>query len=489
MLSIVDFASVCPVVFEMLERLKKIYGFNYLKDVEKFCKDCLNGEYYVEYDYGGHWDNYEEDSFEDSEWAEKFTEYFNIALMYSRNKDYDITFQAFELLFNCLHDAEDDVEILGTEEAEIYLELNWVDIFEQYYLCIKNCIDDKTEMIEKALDVWVSYGDRCTEPLINNIEETYVVEKIIRQNIQDTDGYWTLQHLYFELFKKFNERYNPQFDKVELAKSFLKYNVNFYNDITKEYLELGQWKDTIKVINEALEKVEEPKIEFALKIRLVDCYENLNEFEEAFNTIYALFKEKPSYELYNRARYFAAKINKLNTFINEIISFLRLETTYDSIDILIKVLSREGLIEKLLDFVKMYKGYSRYDYLKYISKALIYRAFHGENINLFNLSEYINNIYSSKTQGIVDVEVLKEDASNRNYYLESAVCILKEMIEFHIDAVSRSRYERAAYYCSIVKDIFNCLNREDEFLIYYTNLIKQNNRRPALKDEMKKKIE
>jgi uncharacterized protein len=27
LLSIVDFASVCPVVFEMLERLKQIYGF------------------------------------------------------------------------------------------------------------------------------------------------------------------------------------------------------------------------------------------------------------------------------------------------------------------------------------------------------------------------------------------------------------------------------------------------------------------------------
>lgn len=27
LLSIIDFASVCPVVFEMLERLKKIYGF------------------------------------------------------------------------------------------------------------------------------------------------------------------------------------------------------------------------------------------------------------------------------------------------------------------------------------------------------------------------------------------------------------------------------------------------------------------------------
>jgi hypothetical protein len=41
----------------------------------------------------------------------------------------------------------------------------------------------------------------------------------------------------------------------------------------------------------------------------------------------------------------------------------------------------------------------------------------------------------------------------------------------------------------MVKDLLCFLNREDEFLAYYTNLIYQNNRRPALKDEMKKKIE
>ena len=202
-----------------------------------------------------------------------------------------------------------------------------------------------------------------------------------------------------------------------------------------------------------------------------------------------MFKENPSYELYKRTRYFAEKINKLDVFINEIIGFLRVGTTYNANTTLIKVLSHEGLIEKFLDFIKKYNGYSRYDYLKFISNALIYRAFHGEKVKLVNLSGYINNIDSSKTEGIVDIEVFKENESNIDYYLSSAVGILKEVIRFHIDAVTRSRYERAAYYCSIVKDVLCFLNREEEFLTYYTNLINQNSRRPALKDEMRKKIE
>lgn len=273
-----------------------------------------------------------------------------------------------------------------------------------------------------------------------------------------------------------------------MAKSFLNYNLNFYNDITEECFQLGQWKEAVNLITEAIEKVQTPEIIFDLKIRLVDCYENLNEFEEAFNTIYALFKGTTSYEVYKRTRYFAEKTNRLNAFINEAITLLATQTAYGSETIYMKVLSYEGLVEKLLDFIKIYKGYSRHEYLKYTSKALIYRAFHGEKVNLLNLAEYINSSDTNNMEGIVDLQVLKDDIIYRDYYLNSAVDMLKEMVRFHIDAVSRSRYERAAYYCSIVKDILSFLNREEEFLTYYHNLLIQNSRRPALKDEMKKRL-
>jgi hypothetical protein len=40
----------------------------------------------------------------------------------------------------------------------------------------------------------------------------------------------------------------------------------------------------------------------------------------------------------------------------------------------------------------------------------------------------------------------------------SSIDILKEMVQFHIDAAQRNRYARAAYYCSIIKNIYTCMN-------------------------------
>jgi len=62
------------------------------------------------------------------------------------------------------------------------------------------------------------------------------------------------------------------------------------------------------------------------------------------------------------------------------------------------------------------------------------------------------------------------------------------MVQFHINAAQRSRYARAAYYCAVIKDIYSYKNGKDEFNQYYAKIFIENNRRPALKDEMKKKI-
>jgi hypothetical protein len=62
------------------------------------------------------------------------------------------------------------------------------------------------------------------------------------------------------------------------------------------------------------------------------------------------------------------------------------------------------------------------------------------------------------------------------------------MVDFHIEAATRKRYEKAAYYCSTMMDIYSFLKKHQEFNAYYDNLIGLNKRRPALRDEMKKKI-
>ncbi|QAT40657.1 hypothetical protein [Clostridium sp. JN-9] len=126
---------------------------NFLKEVKKFCKGCLNGDYYIQPDYNDYWDSYNEKVFNGCKWAEIFTKDFNLTVMYSRNGDYDIAFDAFEHLFECIYKASYDEKILGTESPENYIEIDWNDAFDQYYICIKNCIKDKMEMTNKAFEV------------------------------------------------------------------------------------------------------------------------------------------------------------------------------------------------------------------------------------------------------------------------------------------------------------------------------------------------
>ena len=68
--------------------------------------------------------------------------------------------------------------------------------------------------------------------------------------------------------------------------------------------------------------------------------------------------------------------------------------------------------------------------------------------------------------------------------LITATDLLKEFVESHIGAATRSRYAKAAYYMCVIKDIYVYLNREDEFKGYFNNILAQNKRRPALRDEM-----
>ena len=62
------------------------------------------------------------------------------------------------------------------------------------------------------------------------------------------------------------------------------------------------------------------------------------------------------------------------------------------------------------------------------------------------------------------------------------------MVQFHINAAQRSRYVRAAYYCAVIKDLCIYKDEQDEINLYYGKILIENNRRPALKDEMKRKM-
>jgi hypothetical protein len=79
-------------------------GRNFLDKIRKFCGDCSNGDYYIEVEYDDYWDSYDENSLEEAEWAGIFAEYLSIAVMYSRNRDYQVAFEAFDVSKELFYD-------------------------------------------------------------------------------------------------------------------------------------------------------------------------------------------------------------------------------------------------------------------------------------------------------------------------------------------------------------------------------------------------
>ncbi|MBV7276882.1 hypothetical protein I6U48_28855 [Clostridium sp. PL3] len=470
-----------------LESVGAGHTSKFLMEVKNFCESCLNGDLHVESTYNEYWDSYDEEIFDDCQWAKDFAKYLNITLMHSRNGDYDIAFRAFEDLLNCIYEASSDEEILGTDLPEDYIAVDWNDVFDQYYLCIKKCIEDKVELANEAFEMWLRFGERCTAHMINYIGDLSSIEKVIREKIQEFDN-WILQNAAFKLLKGFYEKYNSKFDAVKLAESFVVYNSNFYLEVVDAYVHIENWEKAVENINVAISKVPVEFIQKSLKETLIDCYENLNKIPEAFEVAKKLFYNNPSYDYYKKARVLANKIDALDIFVNEAIKIISTKKRYNVESVLIRIFSYEGLIEELIESVEISYGGSRYEYLKYGLKALVYRGLKDENIELEDLRDFIENIKLCEDEGITDIENSSEDFNKRDLYLSSAGSMLKGMISLHIDAAKRTRYEKAAYYCGVLKDIYTFLEREEEFNTYYDNIMNLNRRRTALKDEMKKRI-
>jgi len=476
-----------------LEEAGECDSSGFIQKVESFCEECLDQIYYVEPDYDRYHHDYydyeeETDNFSESEWAVKFSTFLKLSLMYSRNKNYDIAYEAFDRLMNCIHEAEIDEDIFGTENPMDYIEIDWNEVFEEFYISMKNQISDKMQVAYKAMDVWLNFRESCTDGIINNFNDITYFEESIRKNIADNTACWAVQHQLYELLKKLYLKIGLEFDEIMIAKSLVCYNSNFFNDAAQGYINCEMWDEAVQIIEEALKEVTYEQIISALNKKKVDCYESLSMFNEAYDVAVKMFFNNNSHELYLRARSFAIRIGNLETFVNSMEKYIQSNKRYDSIFTLLRVLSFEGHNLKLIDIALKSDGYLRHDYLKYTAKSLLYRALGAENIILPDLKEFLQSIENNKIDGIVDMIRTPEDSENEQYLLNNAVGILKKMVQFHINAAQRSRYARAAYYCAVIKDIYSYKNEKDEFNQYYEKIIAENNRRPALKDEMKKKI-
>lgn len=474
-------------------------GYNdsssFLRKVSAFCKDCLNGDYYLEPEYNDYYDEETYDNMGESEWSEKFTEYLKLAVMYSRNKNYDVSYQAFDKLLDCLHEAEFDEELLGTAEPTDYINVDWNDVFEQYYASLKNQVINRELFTEKALEIWLNFGERCTEAVLKNIDDLSLIEKSIRKIIADHENEWALQHMLYDLLRGCYNTLGVEFNELAIAGSLTSFNSNFFNDVAGAYMKREEWEDAINIIKVALQKVTEGPVITSLNTKLVDSYEKLGMYGQAFDVAVKMFCSDNNisypnigHDLYKRARFFAQKLDNVNTFVDSMETYIRSHKSYGSVRTLLTIFSFEGRTEKLIETALKSDGYSRHDYLKYTSKSLIYRAVGHEQVSLPDLKEYIESIEGNKIPGIVDMVKFPEDSETKEYLLSNAVRILKIMVQFHIDATTRSRYQRAAYYCAVIKDIYTYTGKKNEFIDYYGDIIRENNRRPALKDEMKKKI-
>ena len=135
-------------------------------------------------------------------------------------------------------------------------------------------------------------------------------------------------------------------------------------------------------------------------------------------------------------------------------------------------------------------GYRMHDYMKYTFKSLIYRALRGKDRDKLPvvLRELIGGLEHGKIPGIVDMVDDFQSLESERDLLQSAINILEDIVQFHIDAAQRTRYAKAAYYCSLVQGIYIYLDEKEEFEHYYGTILVGNKRRPALRDEMGKVI-
>ncbi|MHB1151052.1 MAG: hypothetical protein ACYCWE_02560 [Eubacteriales bacterium] len=473
-------------------------GGSFLEEVEAFCNECMSGDYYYgpgddddddyeDYDYYDYDEEDVEFDFGEGEWIEQFAMFLKLAVIYSKNGNYDTAYTAFEKLMGCIDAAESDEEILGTEDPTDYIKINWPEVFAEYYLSMKNQLPDAKQFAGKAVDVLIRFGERCDDAILNSFDNITHVEQSIQDNIAVLTECWPVQHRLYELLNRFYIKLGLAFNEVEKVKPLVRYNPYFKNDLAQGYMNRGMWDEAVLTINGALKDVRFEPLISDLKEKLIDCYERLNRFEEAYGVAVEMFTVDYSHELYIKARGYAVKLDMLQGFIKDMEENVRSSKRFDYVNILLRILSYEGYTAKLIDTALKAES-SVFDLLQYVSKSLVYRALSSENIVLPDLKEFLQSIEEGKIMGITDMVKTPEDSENKQAVINGAVKILKLMVQSRIDAAQREQYARAAYYCAVIKDIYTYLNEDEEFTRYYVNLLNENNRRSALKDEMKIKM-
>jgi hypothetical protein len=222
-----------------------------------------------------------------------------------------------------------------------------------------------------------------------------------------------------------------------------------------------------------------------IKSLLTDSYENAGQFLKAYENADELFRQCCKYEYYKRVRLLSEKVLRTDEFWKNAEMFFQTDSRdYGKKGVHLSALSFDGYAAKLFELCS--KDKCEYGYLKYAAYALTYRVTAERDDLPRNLQEYVGYIKHSKSEGIIDM-LPKADASECQIALY-AVELLKKQVQLHIDAATRSRYEKAAYYCGAAFDIYRLFGFKDLADEYVSEIMIQNKRRPAFKDEMRKRF-
>ena len=465
----------------------------FLSQIASFCEECLSGAYSLEEVYEDY-DDYEDDEdhyscdFSQSEWALQFTEFLRAVVLYGRNGNHKVVYTALERLMHCLEEAEEDERLLGTPYPMEEIEVEWDEVFSAYYSAIKDQILVPEQAIHKALSVWLKFYRYGTYGIVDYFEDLALIEKAIRERIAHFSHNWPIQHLYYVQLKKFYGRQGKDFNSVDVAESLVVHHPNLLNEVAQGLIDAENWHAALGACEKALKKVSEDSVLMALFQKMVICHEHLNQTEAAYDIALRMYFHEQRHEHYLQARGLADALGKLHAFFEVTESHLKTSKNYDAKSNFLKILSYEGFHEKLASAVLSPKSTYDHNACKYAAKSLIYRALGHQSVDRRNLWDYLQRIEAARPEGVIDMLRSPKDQENQVLLLEQAISILKRIVQFHIQAATRSRYARAAYYCAIMKDLYGLMDNTEAFQHYFNRIYSENSRRPALKDEMRRAV-
>jgi hypothetical protein len=480
-------------------------------EVEAFCLNCLNGEYYSDendietyfsenrYDdsyYDDDWD-YDE-YFSNTEWAGTFERLLELSMMYIQSGDIETGHETMSRLLSCLKEMMSSESFLGTSEPISHISVDWDELFALSFVALFQFHSDSNMAIKLAFRRWLDFGSCCDEGFLSNVKDILTAEHYVIEEIKKSKS-WSCQRKCFELLERLYKRLEKSFDKKSLALALTNQNIFFNLMVVDGLYEEKNWIEAIETACSILPKIQQPhneasidsreartqkEIRTEIQSKLADAYEQLSDFKNSFETLKQMFEEAPSFALYKRTRILAEKADSVYELFEFAEKLLKKGSNacFMRNNLLRDIYSFEGKTCELLAMAKSEKIGTNYYDRKYIALSLIYRAASTISDVEGCLSEYLSN--SAGQDGIGDMLLSDDDSRQCEALLLQGVDLLKGIVAFHINAATRNRYAKAAYYMCVMRDIFTFLENEDAFRGYFKDVIQQNSRRPALRDEM-----